>query len=98
MSEAKLVSVGMENGNVVIGFDGDKDGSPSLSLKLNLAEDFKEIFSKGVAVEGVKAASIRAEGTKIILGVDTDKNGVNMLELEINLGEGMEELAQKFVK
>lgn len=94
----KTLAVGMENGNVTIGLDANQDGAPSLKLKLNLAEDFKEIFSRGVAVDGVKAATLKVEGTKLIVGVDTDRNGVNMLELEVDLGEGAEEIAQKFLK
>ena len=82
----------IEEKNLVIGIDPNKDGEKVLNLKLNLSEALGEAMARGEAVEGAKLVDVKFEMTKLVLVLDTDKDGERLLEMELDLGEAFDEV------
>jgi len=92
MSETSAFKFGIENGELVLAVDPNKDGQDVVSLKLNLSEAVSEAFARGASVEGVKLVSLGFEGAKLKLAIDTDKDGERLVELVVDLAEVADEI------
>lgn len=92
MSEKNAFEFGIENGELVLSLDTNKDGEPVVTLKLNLSEAVSEAFARGNSVEGVKLVSLGFEGAKLKLALDTDKDGERLVELVVDLSELADEI------
>lgn len=85
------VNYGIENGELNLSYDKDKDGEPSVSLKVKLNEAIKEAIDRGESVEGARVVDFQMVGSQLVLKLDTDKDGEQVLDLVIDLPEALDE-------
>ncbi len=88
----------VKDGKAEYKLDTDKDGTPSISAKIDLSEALQELISKGKSIEGAKVANISFSGTSLSVKIDTDKDGENSFEFNVNLIEAFDEGSNIFKK
>lgn len=88
----------IEEGNIVISTDFDKDGEDSTKTTIFPGEGAEEVFKRGLKKEDVKIVDFELNESGIRIAIDTDRDGEPVIIHEAKFGEVMSETLSLFKK